>query len=133
MKLGRAVGYIGKKDFDTAETDLKALATDMSTEHGARAAWELARLQMERGNYKGAEDQIDALLDSGTPQTYWIGRAYILLSDVLVKEGKPNAAREYLESLKNNYPGKEKDIFNDIESRLKSINKPKVVTRSKKR
>ena len=41
--------------------------------------------------------------------------------------------REYLESLKNNYPGKEKDIFNDIESRLKSINKPKVVTRSKKR
>lgn len=133
VKLGRAVGYIGKKDFDTAETDLKVLATDMSTEHGARAAWELARLQMERGNYKGAEDQIDALLDSGTPQTYWIGRAYILLSDVLVKEGKPNAAREYLESLKNNYPGKEKDIFNDIESRLKSINKPKVVTRSKKR
>ena len=80
-----------------------------------------------------AYPQIDALLDSGTPQTYWIGRAYILLSDVLVKEGKPKAAREYLESLKNNYPGKEKDIFSDIESRLKSLSKPKVVTRAKKK
>lgn len=129
VKLSRAVAYIGKKDFDTAETDLKALSADMNTEQGARAAYELARLEMERGNYKGSEDRIDALLDSGTPQTYWIGRAYILLSDVLVKEGKPSAAREYLESLKNNYPGKEKDIFSDIDSRLKSLNKPKVVTK----
>lgn len=133
VKLGRAVAYIGKKDFDTAETELKTLAADMTTEHGARAAYELARLQMERGNYKGAEDQIDVLLDSGTPQTYWIGRAYILLSDVLVKEGKPSAAREYLESLKSNYPGKEKDIYADIESRLKSLAKPKVVTKAKKK
>lgn len=132
VKLGRAVAYIGQKDFDFAETDLKALATDMSTEHGARAAYELGRLEMERGNYKGAEDRVDALLDSGTPQTYWIGRAYILLSDILVKEGKPGTAREYLESLKNNYPGKERDIFNDIDTRLKSLSKPKVVTKAKK-
>ena len=27
-------------------------------------------------------------------------------------------AREYLQSLKSNYPGKEKEIFNEIDSRL---------------
>ena len=27
-------------------------------------------------------------------------------------------AREYLQSLKSNYPGKEKEIFNEIENRL---------------
>lgn len=129
VTLARAVGYIGKKDFDTAEADLKVLAADMTTEQGARAAYEWARLEMERGNYKGAEERVDQILDSGTPQTYWIGKTYILLSDILVKEGKSSAAKEYLESLKKNYPGTEKDIFSDIDARLKSLNKPKVVTK----
>ena len=129
VKLARAVGYIGKKNFDAAEVDLKALSGDMTTEQGARAAYELARLEMERGNYKGAEERVDQILDSGTPQTYWIGKTYILLSDILVKENRSSAAREYLESLKKNYPGKEKDIFSDIDARLKALNKPKVVTK----
>ena len=42
----------------------------------------------------------------------------ILLSDIYLKQGRTTEAREYLESLRPNYPGKEKEIFAEIDSRL---------------
>ena len=44
-----------------------------------------------------------------------------MLSDVFVKQGRKGDARDYLQSLKNNYPGKEKDITDGINSRLKTL------------
>ena len=60
----------------------------------------------------GMEDGIS--LDSVLP-----ARAYILLSDILRKQGNEFEANEYLKSLKENYPGQEADIFQMIDQRLK--------------
>ena len=64
---------------------------------------------------------MNALIDSATPHTYWLARAFILLSDIYVAQGKTYEAREYLRSLRDNYPGSETDIFQMIDQHLSTL------------
>lgn len=59
------------------------------------------------------------LVASGTPHAYWLARGFIIISDLYAAQGKKFEAREYLDALRQNYPGTESDIFMMIEERLK--------------
>ena len=61
--------------------------------------------------------------DAGSPHEYWLARGYIVLADALAARSSKAAAREYLESLKENYPGTESDIIRMIDSRLNKLKK----------
>ena len=116
LDQGLSLAQVGNtKD---AETVFRKLAKDPNHECGAQASYELSRMQYEMGNYKGAEQTVNALIDAGTNHNYWLAKSFITLADVYYKQGNVAQAREYLQSVKNNYPGKEKDIFNEVESRL---------------
>ena len=119
VTLDRALAYAQVGNTQDAEAAFRELARDPSNEYGAQASYELSRMQYELGNYKGAEQTINALIDRGTPHTYWLAKSFLTLADVYYKQGNVSQAREYLQSLKSNYPGKEKEIFNEIDSRLK--------------
>ena len=118
ITLDRALAYAQVGNTKDAEAALKELARDPSNEFGAQASYELSRMQYELGNYKGAEQTINALIDRGTPHNYWLGKSFLTLADIYYKQGNVSQAREYLQSLKSNYPGKEKEIFNEIDARL---------------
>ena len=118
VTLDRALSLAQMGNTKDAESAFRALAKDPTNEYGAQASYELSRMQYEMGNYKGAEQTINALIDAGTPHTYWLGKSFLTLADVYYKQGNVTQAREYLQSLKSNYPGKEKEIFNEIETRL---------------
>ena len=119
ITLDRALSLAQVGNTRDAESAFKELARDPSNEYGAQASYELSRMQYELGNYKGAEQTINALIDQGTPHTYWLAKSFLTLADAYYKQGNVTQAREYLQSLKNNYPGKEKEIFNEIDARLK--------------
>ena len=118
ITLDRALSFAQVGNTSAAETAFRELARDPSNEYGAQASYELSRMQYELGNYKGAEQTINALIDRGTPHTYWLGKSFLTLADVYYKQGNVSQAKEYLQSLKNNCPGKEKEIFNEIDARL---------------
>ena len=118
ITLDRALAYAQVGNTKDAEAALRQLASDPSNEYGAQASYELSRMQYELGNYKGAEQTINTLIDRGTSHTYWLAKSFLTLADVYYKQGNVSQAKEYLQSLKNNYPGKEKEIFNEIETRL---------------
>lgn len=103
-----------------SETDaiLASLAATPSTQAGAKAAYYLAQGKFDRGDFDGALADVNSLIESNTPQEYWLARGFILLSDVYRRQGNTFEANEYLRSLKENYPGKEADIFEMIDSRL---------------
>ena len=116
LDRGLALAQMGNtKD---AEAAFRTLARDVNNEYGAQASYELSRMQYEMGNLKGAEQTINALIDAGTPHVYWLGKSFLTLADVYYKQGNVTQARDYLQSLKTNYPGKEKEIFNEIDARL---------------
>ena len=121
VTLARAMAAANTGDKKTAEADFKHLAADAQSEQGAQAAVELATMQYQAGSYKEAEKTINALIDAGTPHSYWLARGFLVLCDTYVKQGKKGDARDYLQSLKSNYPGKEQDIIDGINSRLKSL------------
>ncbi|MDD2962195.1 MAG: tetratricopeptide repeat protein [Muribaculaceae bacterium] len=106
-----------------AVNDWSRLAKDPRSLYGAKSAFSLAEHYYNKGSYKEAEKTINSLIDEGTPHQYWLARGFILLSDVYKKQGNNFEAREYLESLKANYPGTDTEIFKMIDERLKSLKK----------
>lgn len=98
--------------------DWEGLAKNTDDLYGAKSAYYLAQHHYDTGSLKKAKSTVEKLVDSNTPHSYWLARGYILLSDICKKEGNTFEATEYLRSLKENYPGSERDIFMMIEQRL---------------
>ena len=118
VTLNRALAYAQQGNTKDATAALRTLAKDPTSEIGAQASYELSRMQYEMGDYKNAEKTVNELIDAGTPHNYWLAKSFLTLADTYYKQGKVTEARDYLQSLKANYPGKEKEIFNEIENRL---------------
>lgn len=93
-------------------------AGDTKNIFGAKSAYHAAEALFESGETDKALDAVQAFTTSGSPHSYWVARGFILQSDIYRKKGKDFEAREYLEALRDNYPGTETDIFSMIESRL---------------
>ena len=104
---------------DEARRGWEQLADNTDDLYGAKSAFYLAQSYFDAKEYNEAQRRTEALIDASTPHTYWLARTFILLSDIYAAEGKTFEAREYLKSLRENYPGTETDIFQMIETRLK--------------
>ena len=118
----RATAEMKQGSYKAAVTDLQSLIdNDIESIYGSKAAVDLGTYYYNTGNYTKAETTVNKLLDSSTTHQYWMARGFILLSDIYKKQGDTFQAREYLESLKSNYPGKETDIQEMIEQRLKAL------------
>ena len=116
--LARAIANMNQGKTLVALNDLTNLASNMQSEAGAQAAYEIARIQYDAGELNEAEKTLDNLIEADTDHTYWVAKGFILLCDIYNENGNRNKAVEYLLSLKNNYPGNEGEIFNEIEMRL---------------
>lgn len=125
VTLSRAIAYRNLGKQSEAADDLRELASNPQSEAGSQAAYELAQMQFDNGDTGDAEDTLKALIDSNTPHYYWLAKGFILQCDIFHAQGKNNDAIDYLKTLKTNYPGNEEEIFNDIDTRLKKLQKGK--------
>lgn len=98
---------------------LGELAASSDRLWGAKAALALGQYYLDSGNAQKAEEVLLALVDDGCDDPYTLARGYILLADACNALGKDYLGRLYLETLRSNYSGSEKDIFEMIDSRLK--------------
>lgn len=101
-----------------AEEQLERLAANPSSLAGARAAVALGQHYIDCREYKKAIDVLTAFTDAGSPHAYWLARGFIALADANHASGKTYLAKEYLKSLRDNYPGTELDIHDMISTRL---------------
>lgn len=85
---------------------------------GAKSAYRAAEALFESGKNKQALAAAQKFVKSGSRQRYWVARGFILLSDIYKAQGNKYEARQYIEALRDNYPGDETDIKMMIESRL---------------
>lgn len=105
-------------DTDGAIVVWESQAHDTANLYGIKCAVSAAEAMLESGDTDGALEVARSVTSSGSTHRYWVARAFIVLSDAYRKAGKDFEAREYLEALRQNYPGDEADIFSMIESRL---------------
>ncbi len=118
VTFNRGVAYYKQGKNDKALVDFSTLSSENRSLYGAQSTYYVAEIHFKAGKLDEAEKTLNDFIDAGTQHQYWLARGFILLSDVYRKQDKVFEACEYLESLKNNYPGEEQDIFEMIESRL---------------
>jgi TolA-binding protein len=105
----------------TAAKIYQQLAGTPTSLTGSKAAVSYGHYLLSEKRYADAEAAMLEFTDSGTPYEYWLARGYIILADAYSGLGKDYLAKEYLTSLKENYPGDEDDIADMIATRLKRI------------
>lgn len=115
----RGKAYLQVNENDNALADFQFLANDTRSIFGAEAQFILADTYYRWKSYDRAEAQVKEFMQKGTPHQYWMARALIVLSDTYQAKGDEFQARQYLESLKNNYKGGEADIQQMINERLR--------------
>lgn len=118
VKFIRACAYANTGNICKAESEWSALAATPSNLYGSMSAYYLADRYFTDGKTDKALNTVNAFIDANPPHQYWLARGFILLSDILRSQGNTFEADEYLSSLKANYPGKEIDIFEMIDTRL---------------
>ncbi len=102
-----------------AREEWATIASNTDDLYGAKSAYYRAQSLYDAGDRDEARRAVEALTASGTPHAYWLARGFILMSDIYAADGKDFEAREYLNALRENYPGIDSDIFMMIDNRLK--------------
>jgi len=86
--------------------------------YGAKSAVYLAQSLLDEGKLEKARKVADDFVAAATSHTYWLGRGFIVLSDIARAQGNTYEADAFLEALRKNYPGRDDDIFTMISERL---------------
>lgn len=116
FSLGLAQSLSGQSDL--AIKTWEDIANNTSDIYGAQAAVYRAEALLKAGDAAAANRAATDFTQSDTPHSYWLARGFIVLADALRAQGKDYDADEYLRAVKDNYPGKEADIFRMIDERL---------------
>ena len=117
-KYCRAKAFQELGETALAEKDWLDLSKDTRTTFGAEAKYLLAQSYYDHKQASKAKEVVLEYIRQGTPHAYWLARSFILMSDIYASEGDKLQSRQYLESLQNNYTGKDDDIQSRINERL---------------
>ncbi len=121
MQLIEAQALLNAGDTGEALRILADLAANPSGLAGAKAAVELGQYHLNKKDYAAAEKAMLDFTEAGTPHEFQLAKGFIILADAYKGQGKAYLAKEYLQSLRDNYPGNEPEILNAITSRLKNL------------
>ena len=105
---------------DEAFAVLAELAAAPDTPEGAEAAFMLIQDCYDRGVFDEVESRVYAFSDSGTPQTYWLAKAFVVLGDAFVEMDNLDQAKATFESVAEGYKPESgnDDVLQSVEMRL---------------
>lgn len=103
-----------------AYKDLEKTAANTRTLQGAEAKYLMAEILYKQNEFNKAIALINDFMAAGTPHKDWMAKSVILLSDTYNAQGDTDQALQFLESLKANYNGGNKEIQKMLNDRLAS-------------
>lgn len=104
----------------------KTLAKDSYSDEGAESAYILILDAYDEGDFISVENQVYAFSDSGTTQTYWLAKSFIVLGDSFAEREEWEQAAATFNSIVESYvPEKEHDdVIEQVRLRLSRIPAP---------
>lgn len=109
--------YINNQDWNNAEAVLNLLKEYKASQESAEAQYYLAFIAYQRQQYDTAEAMAYKVIQQEPSYEFWVVKAFILSSDIFVKNGNLIQAKATLESIVNNYSGDE-DILQQAKDKL---------------
>ncbi|MFP4690432.1 MAG: tetratricopeptide repeat protein [Bacteroidales bacterium] len=114
--LVRGISAMETGNNPVAVTALERASEITTNERAAEAMYYLALITFNEGDYEKAEEQIFEYSNQMSAYDEWLARTFLLLADVYIETENTFQARATLESLIENYDGRE--ILEKARSRL---------------
>jgi tetratricopeptide (TPR) repeat protein len=106
---------------DAAITEFRILALDVKNQEGAQGKYRVAEILYIRNKPDEAENTIMEFINLGTPHQYWLGKAFLLLSDIYAQKNDGFMAKANLQSVIDNYKNTDDGIVKEAREKLSII------------
>ncbi len=117
----KASAFMAQGKSQQALFEFQVLAKNTASPEGAEARFRVAQILFQQGKMEGAEEAIFDFVDKGTPHQYWLAKCFLLLADIYEGRGELFQARQYLESLLENYQDQTDGIRESATAKLEQI------------
>ena len=116
-----AKSYYNLDQLDLALPEFKKLASDTKSKQGAEAKYLVSEIYYLKKSFALAEEEIMDFISKGTPYQYWLGKSFVLLSDIFQAKGDDFQAKHTLKSVVENYNVPDDGIIADASEKLAAI------------
>lgn len=119
----KAKSYLASSRRAEAFAVLEKLAAHVNDPYGAEANYLMVTDSYDRGDFQEVEKRVYAFSDSGTGQTYWLAKCFIVLGDSFADREEYAQAKATFESVRDGYSpsGENDDIHSNVGLRLKKL------------
>ncbi len=100
---------------------LISVSADTKFEQGAEAKFLVAAIYYQQNKKQKAEDEIMDFVDKNSPYQFWLGNAFLLLTDIYLDNGDEFTAKHTLKSLIENYGNNTDGIKTEATKKLDAI------------
>ncbi|MCB0508034.1 MAG: tetratricopeptide repeat protein [Bacteroidetes bacterium] len=107
-------------NYDKALKDLEGVITNANNEKAAEAQYTYSYIYYQNGNKNQAEKECNNFINKFPSYEYYLGKTYILLSDIYKDENKMLQAKATLQGLLDNY-SKEDEVRAEAQQKLDAI------------
>jgi TolA-binding protein len=114
-----AKSYYAMDSNDKSKEYFSYLTSSTNGSYKAEASYSLANIAFKNAEYDKSEKIIKQMSKNPTDE-YFLAKAFILWSDIFVKKGNTFQAKQTLQSIIDNYDGK--DIVEEAQSKLNALN-----------
>jgi len=114
-KIAKSFQRMNEMDF--AYDFYEKVAREVNSEEGAESKYMVIEILHERGELDQAEQAVYDFIDMNTPHQYWMGMAFLSLSDIYMEKEDEFSAINTLQTLIANYPIPDDGIIDNARQR----------------
>ncbi len=119
FKMAKAYQALG--EMDKALPIYRKVAVEVTSSEGAESMYRVAELLYKENKKDEAEKVILKFINMSTPHTYWMAKAFLLLSDISLDKDDLLQAKYTLKSLLDYYKVPDDGILQEAREKLKAI------------
>ena len=101
FKIARSFQKLNEMDF--AYDFYGKVAHEVNSKEGAESKYLMIEILFEKGEMDRAEEMVYEFIEMNTPHQYWMGMAFLTLSDIYIEKGDEFSAINSLQSLIDYY------------------------------
>ena len=120
MAYYKGMCLYNQKEYDKSIKELEYVTKNASNEQAAESKYILSKMYYLKGNKKQAEKECNDYLDKFPSYEYYLGKTFILLSDIYKDDKKMLQAKATLQSLLDNY-SQDDDVKAEAQQKLDII------------
>jgi len=116
----KAGAFKASGDLISALAEYSILAKNTQSLEGAESKYIIAQNYYDSGDKVKSENEVFDFANKGTSHQYWLARSFILLAEIYESNQEYFQAKQYLQSITENYKGQD-DISERVKQRLASL------------